>query len=106
MTEHRLAAERLHFAWDNSLPAVLSVAPGDSVTVDTWDASGHVVKRSWTNTEAAQRTRKPGVGHALTGPIFVEGARAGQTLVVDVLEVIPAEWGFTTFGPGRGSLAR
>jgi acetamidase/formamidase len=104
MTEHRLPAERLHYAWDNSLPPVLTIAPGDAVTIDTWDASGHVVKRSWTSAEAATRERKPGVGHALTGPIVVEGAHAGQTLVVDVLEVAPAEWGFTTFSPGRGLL--
>jgi acetamidase/formamidase len=34
----------------------------------------------------------------------VKGARARQTLVVEVLEVQPATWGFSTFGPGRGLL--
>jgi acetamidase/formamidase len=92
MTEHILAAERLHYAWDNSLPPVLEVDPGDSVTIDTWDASGHVVQRSWTSTDAANRTPKPGVGHALTGPIAVHGARAGETLVVEVLDVACSDW--------------
>jgi acetamidase/formamidase len=104
MSDHYLPAERLHFAWDNSLSAVLEVEPGDCVTIDTWDASGHEVKRTFTNEDAAKRKRKPGVGHALTGPIVVHGARAGGTLVVDVLEVQPAAWGFTTFSPGRGLL--
>jgi acetamidase/formamidase len=105
MTEHTLAAERLHFAWDNCLPPVLEVDPGDTVTFETWDASGHVVQRSWTSADAAKRKPKPpGVGHALTGPVAVRGAHAGDTLVVEVLEVAPADWGFTTFSPGRGLL--
>ena len=41
MTEHSLAAERLHFAWDNSLPPVLEIEAGDTVTIETWDANGH-----------------------------------------------------------------
>jgi acetamidase/formamidase len=40
----------------------------------------------------------------LTGPLTVRGARAGSTLVVDVLDVRPAAWGYTTFSPGRGLL--
>jgi acetamidase/formamidase len=104
MTEYHLPAERLHFAWDNCLPPVLAVEPGDSVTIDTWDATGHEIKRTSTNEDAANRKRKPGVGHALTGPIAVHGARAGSTLIVEVLDVQPAAWGFTTFSPGRGLL--
>jgi acetamidase/formamidase len=72
MTEHYLPAERLHFAWDNSLPPVLEVEPGDSVTIDTWDASGHEVKRTFTNADAGNRKRR---------------ALAGGRLVVEVLEV-------------------
>jgi acetamidase/formamidase len=104
MTEHYLPAKRLHFAWDNSIAPVLEVEPGDCVTFDTWDASGHVVTRTFTNEDAANRKRTPGIGHALTGPITVRGARAGNTLVIDVLAVRPAAWGYTTFSPGRGLL--
>src|SRR5438045_8024696 len=104
MTEHALSAERLHFAWDNSLQPVLTIAPGDSVTFETWDASGHEIQRHWTSEDASNRTRKPGVGHALTGPVAIDGARTGQTLVIDVEEVRPAAWGWTSFSPGRGLL--
>jgi acetamidase/formamidase len=106
MSEHHLAAERLHFAWDNSLEPVLTIAQGDCVTFETWDASIHEIQRTWTAADAARRKPKPpGVGHALTGPVVVEGARAGQTLVVDILEVTPALWGWTGFRPGGGLLA-
>src|SRR5579864_8341940 len=105
MVEHDLAAERLHFAWDNSLEPVLCVAPGDSVTFETWDASIHDIQRTWTSADAARRQPKPpGVGHALTGPVAVSGARAGQTLVIEVLDVTPAQWGWTGFRPGGGLL--
>jgi len=102
MTEHSLAAERLHFAWDNSLPPVLEIEAGDTVTIETWDANGHFYSPS--STAADMLKAKPFPGHALTGPIAVRGARAGDTLVVDILEVRPDTWGWTAFGPGRGLL--
>ena len=34
-------------------------------------------------------------GHALSGPVEVRGARAGQTLVVRIDEVTPRSWGVT-----------
>jgi acetamidase/formamidase len=102
MTEHSLAAERLHFAWDNSLPPVLEIEAGDTVTIETWDANGHRYSPTSKSTDIIEP--KPFPGHALTGPIAVRGARPGDTLVVDVLEVRPDTWGWTAFGPGRGLL--
>ncbi len=105
MTDHSLPAERLHFAWDNSIEPVLRIAPGDCVTLETWDASIHEIQRTWTGTDApARKPKPPGVGHPLTGPIAIEGAVPGQTLVIDVLDVRPAAWGWTAFRPGGGLL--
>jgi acetamidase/formamidase len=104
MSDYALAAERLHFAWDNSLSPVLEIDPGATVTIDTWDASGHQIQRNWTSADASKRVRKPGVGHALTGPIAVRGATPGQTLQIEIRDVHPAAWGYTSFGPGRGLL--
>src|ERR671936_2584084 len=102
MSEHHLAAERLHFAWDNSLPPVLEIAPGDTVTIDTWDANAHYYSPTSTSADAAAKA--PSKGHALTGPVSIRGARPGETLVVELREVRPASWGFTAFYPGRGLL--
>jgi acetamidase/formamidase len=104
MTAHHLAAERLHFAWDNSLEPVLEIEPGDSVTFETWDSSGHHYTQSSTGADVARRRRDPARGHALTGPLAIHGATPGQTLVVEVLEVAPNTWGYTSFAPGRGLL--
>jgi acetamidase/formamidase len=44
-------------------------------------------------------------GHPLTGPVLVKGAAPGDTLVVEVLEVVPAlDFGWTQVRPGRGLL--
>jgi acetamidase/formamidase len=104
MSEHSLSAERLHFAWDNSLTPLLEISPGESVTFETWDSSGHFYTPASTSADVARRRHEPPRGHALTGPVAVRGAQPGQTLAVEVLEVTPAAWGYTTFAPGRGLL--
>jgi acetamidase/formamidase len=102
VTEHSLSAEKLHFAWDNSLAPTLEVDPGDTVTIETWDAGGHNLTRH--STTADMSPARPARGHALTGPIAVHGAQPGGTLVIDVLEVAPNSWGYTSFVPNRGLL--
>jgi acetamidase/formamidase len=102
MTDHYLPAERLHFAWDNSLAPLLEIEPGDTVSIDTWDASGHFFTRSSTSADVARP--RPHAGHALSGPIGMRGARAGDTFVLEVLDVSPAEWGWTALGPRGGLL--
>jgi acetamidase/formamidase len=42
--------------------------------------------------------------HALTGPIFVEGAEPGDALQIDVLKVAHKGWGWTSVIPGLGLL--
>jgi hypothetical protein len=42
--------------------------------------------------------------HALTEPIFVEGAEPGDVLQIEVLKVVDKGWGWTTVIPGLGFL--
>jgi acetamidase/formamidase len=100
---HHLDATRVHYAWDNALPPRLEVEPGDTVVFDTRDAAdGYYSRRS---THADVLARGPFRGHPLTGPVRVRGARAGDALVVDVLDVRPAaDFGWTAIRPGRGLL--
>jgi acetamidase/formamidase len=37
-------------------------------------------------------------GHALIGPVYVEGARPGQTLAVHIHELKPGSWGWSAAG--------
>jgi acetamidase/formamidase len=102
MSELTLAAEQLHFAWDNSLAPVLEIEPGQAVSIETWDASGHFFTPDSTKDDVPKP--KPYAGHALTGPIAIRGAQPGDTLVVEVLDVAPAKWGWTVHGPRGGLL--
>ena len=43
-------------------------------------------------------------GHPLTGPVHVEGAEPGDLLEVEILDVTPAEWGYTIILPNLGLL--
>jgi acetamidase/formamidase len=43
--------------------------------------------------------------HALTGPVYVEGAEPGDVLKVTLLELEPGDWGWTGVTPDFGFLA-
>jgi acetamidase/formamidase len=66
------------------------------------DASGGQVKPGMTTTEylGIDRTRI----HALTGPIWIEGAEPGDVLQVDVLATQHSGWGWTSVVEGLGFL--
>ena len=98
MTTHEipLAEETVHGYFSNALPPVLTVDPGDSVRFQALNAGW----RWEAGAELFERDEELHAGHALTGPIEVRGARAGQTLVVAIDDVTPRGWGIT-FGDGE-----
>jgi acetamidase/formamidase len=100
---HQLDSGTVHYAWDNSLAPRLQIDPGDTVIFDTRDAADFYYSRA--STHADVLARGPFRGHPLTGPVLVRGARPGDVLVVDVLEMRPAlDFGWTAIRPGRGLL--
>ncbi len=100
---HRLDRSQAHYEWNNSLPPRLTITPGDTVTFETRDAADGFYKPTSTHEDVINRG--PFRGHPLTGPVRVEGARPGDTLEVEILEVKPgAPFGWTAIRPGRGLL--
>ena len=102
MTEHMLSAEPTHSVWDRSLPPRLRIEPGDEVAFECADASGGQVRPGMTTGEflAIDRTRI----HALTGPVWVEGAEPGDVLQIDVLATRHGGWGWSSVIGGLGFL--
>ncbi len=91
-----------HLAWDASIPPAVTVASGDMVTFDVLDAScGQITDRSTVEDLATLDFSQV---DQVAGPIAVEGARPGDTLEVELLEIIPADWGWTAAIPGFGLL--
>ncbi len=91
-----------HNRWHPAIPPAVRVEPGDEVVVETVDAfDGHI---RWTSTHADAARFDFHVAHALSGPIFVDGADAGDLLEVEIVDVAPAEFGWTAQAPGFGFL--
>src|SRR5438552_5933472 len=102
-TTHHLDRDTVHREWNNALSPRLTIDPGDTVVFDTRDAADRYYSRA--STHADVLGRGPFRGHPLTGPVRVRGARPGDTLVVDVVEMRPgADFGWTAIRPGRGLL--
>lgn len=96
---HELPLERrtLHGHFSRDLSPVLDVAPGDSVRFQVLNAGWR-----WDPDREIFDERDPTLddGHALCGPIRVQGARAGGVLSVRVDELRVHDWG-VTFGDGE-----
>jgi formamidase len=91
-----------HNRWHPDIPPALRCAPGDEILMTTRDALDGVLGPDATLADLAKVDL--GVVHPLTGPVYVEGAEPGDILVVDILEVAPAAYGFTIQLPGFGFL--
>ena len=102
MIEHRLDSTVVHYAWDKSIPARLEVASGDVITVDSRGGGDGYYTPQSTHEDVLRRPRPK--GHALTGPIRVRGARPGDAIRVDLIEMRTWDWGYTFVGPGWGLL--
>jgi acetamidase/formamidase len=102
MAEFELVAEPTHSAWNRELEPRLEIESGDTVHFGCLDASGGQVKPGSTVGDflGIERDRI----HALTGPVYVKGAAAGDVLEVEVLEVAHKGWGWTSTIAGLGFL--
>lgn len=76
---------------------------GSVVEFDALDSSGGQITAESTAADIANLdfTRVDGVH----GPVGVEGAEIGDTLEIELLEFVPADWGWTASIPGFGLLA-
>ncbi len=100
---HTLHAHQHHQGWNNALPPVLRIAPGETVTIETVDSSGGQLSPA--ATLATLRGLDFGRINPVTGPIFVDGAEPGDALSVRIESFVPSGWGWTANIPGFGLLA-
>jgi formamidase len=101
---------RPHNRWHPAIPPAGRVTPGEVFRVECLDLTGGQIL----NSDSADDVRHLDLTqlHYLSGPVAVEGARAGDLLVVDILDLgtLPSsEWGFTAIldaRTGTGLLAK
>jgi amidase len=82
------------------LEPVLEVDPGAVVKLETNDCFTGQIRSEDDLVTEIDFTRINGA----TGPIAVRGAEPGDSLVVELLEVNPIDWGVATIIPGYGQL--
>jgi acetamidase/formamidase len=102
MSHHTLSAEPTHSVWNRMLEPRLHIQLGDEVHFECVDATGGQVHPGMTAAEFLDidRTRT----HALTGPVWIEGAEPGDVLQVDVLATRHGGWGWSSVIEGHGFL--
>jgi acetamidase/formamidase len=98
-----LKRTQTHGVWDHSIAPIIRVVPGDTVVVEMQNASGGQLAADSAASDLA--TLDFGRINPVTGPIYVEGARPGDALVVEILELDVDTWGWTANIPGFGLLA-
>ena len=100
--EHRLGPPNIHHDWDGSRRPALRIRPDDVVHFDLPITGEGQVSETSTVDEVVWDFDTI---YNLAGPVFVEGAEAGDTLEIEVLALEPGPWGWTTFMPDLGLLA-
>jgi formamidase len=91
-----------HNRWHPAIEPMVRVGDGDEVVIHTRNGFDNQITFGMEASELAGVSL--GRGHALTGPVYVEGAEPGDLLAVDILDVIPHTEGFTAITPGFGFL--
>jgi formamidase len=85
-----------HNRWHPDIPSAVSVSPGDSFRIECKDWTDGQIKNDDSPNDV--RDVDLSVVHVLSGPIEVKGAKPGDILVVDILDIgclRGDEWGFT-----------
>lgn len=95
------------YAFDARDEPLLRVACGESFEIETNDASNGYFQSSEDKAIPAQRKgfdRLPPLANPIAGPVFVEGAQRGDTLVVTIEDIVVADFSWIAIGPRRGPL--
>lgn len=106
--EHYLTSTPDHLHWgqcDDRLSAVIRIAPGDRVTIETLSAEPDealdlVSDQVGPHGRSNIPTSHGAAPQLLTGPIHIEGAEPGDVLEVRVLDVrLRSDWGWNMRAP-------
>jgi amidase len=98
MATYELKKEQRAFAFDASIPPVLEINSGDTVTFET----GDVAYERLFNGESVEVIGLENF-NAVTGPVYVRDAQPGDALKIEILDVqVRRAW--TVWLPGFGGL--
>src|SRR5262245_18715308 len=99
---NRDQARKYAFDWRDA--PLLLVRPGETFEVETWDASTGYFKSP---SDLAVPGRRPGfdksppLANPIGGPVYLEGAERGDTLIVTVEDITVGDYSWIAVGPRR-----
>lgn len=104
----RIAREQARkYALDWRDEPLLRVGPGESFELETYDASTGYFRTAADKAIPALRPgfdRSPPLANPIAGPVWVEGAEPGDTLVFTIEDILVDDYSWTAIGPRRGPL--
>lgn len=113
MSDHHLPASVDTCAWgyfDAARAPVLTIDSGDLVTIDTVSGGPEALPGDGFHVppellDIHARSERPVPGHILTGPVAVRGAKPGDVLKVEIVDVqLRQDWGYNAMRPLSGTL--
>ena len=81
----------IHNRWHPDLEPMAQVTPGEEVRLETEEGLGGQLTRASSHADAGRMNL--GLGHPLTGPIYVTGAEPGDVLEVEFVSYESADFG-------------
>ncbi len=99
-----LSVSQTHSKFSRNIRPVISVPSGSIVEVFTHEATGGQfdLDSSVDDLTSVDMDKV----HTLTGPVFVQGAKPGDVLAVELLEIEAADWGWMAIIPHVGLLTQ
>src|ERR1700757_1869375 len=94
--QHQVPRSDVIWSLGPDLPPVLEAEPGDVVTFETNDCFTGQIRSEEDLVTEIDLSRI----NSATGPVSVKGAEPGDSLVAEILDVRPIEWGVATLLPG------
>lgn len=91
-----------HNRWHPDIGPAAHCRSGDVVLLETRDAVDGQIGPDSTLADVSRVDAS--LVHPLTGPVFVDGAKPGDLLEVDILDIVPARHGYTLQQHGFGFL--
>src|SRR5947199_3080296 len=96
----REEARKYAFDWRDE--PLLRVKPGESFEIETYDASTGYFKSAADKAIPGKRPgfdRFPPLANPIGGPVFLEGAERGDTLVITIEDITVADMSWIAVGP-------
>jgi len=84
------------------IPPAAKADPGDMIILHTRDALDAEFRLDSTADDLS--TFDLGLVHPMTGPVYINGAKRGDALEVELIDIAPDEYGYTVIIPGFGFL--